>query len=197
MGAELSHRLLVDEASSAVSSLMLQAWLEFQAQGSSVSEIRAAMEALFASCSEEFQAIRNSQQANLQTTENLKMDIINPQRLLKTHDSKITAFEARPTGAQSASAGGYPNPVGSPPASAGVVAVRAGRSSNQKWSAQDWTSWRNGTWRGPEPSGAASQDAWGWYNENQWRSRNAAVWSVIADGLSAGPGVPPPVVPMS
>eukprot|EP00969_Alexandrium_andersonii_P162587 7186688-Alexandrium_andersonii.AAC.1 len=47
------------------------------------------------------------------------MEIINLQQLLKTHDSRINALEARPVGAQSASASGSPIPVGSPPASAG------------------------------------------------------------------------------
>eukprot|EP00969_Alexandrium_andersonii_P052045 2285532-Alexandrium_andersonii.AAC.1 len=51
----------MEGANSAVTSLITQARAEFQAQGSSVNETRAAMEALFASCSEEFQSIRNAQ----------------------------------------------------------------------------------------------------------------------------------------
>eukprot|EP00969_Alexandrium_andersonii_P038218 1674794-Alexandrium_andersonii.AAC.1 len=60
VGTETPQRSLAEGANSAVTSLITQAPAEFQAQGSSVSETRAAMEALFASCSEEFQNIRNS-----------------------------------------------------------------------------------------------------------------------------------------
>eukprot|EP00969_Alexandrium_andersonii_P116666 5157954-Alexandrium_andersonii.AAC.1 len=51
----------MEGANSAVASLIAQARAGFQAQGSPVSETRAAMEALFASCSEESQNIRNAQ----------------------------------------------------------------------------------------------------------------------------------------
>eukprot|EP00969_Alexandrium_andersonii_P194906 8609611-Alexandrium_andersonii.AAC.1 len=59
-----------------------------------------------------------------------KLEIVNLQRLLKTHDTRILALEAQPTGAQSASVGGNPRPAGSPPASAGEAA--AGVGWNQK-----------------------------------------------------------------
>eukprot|EP00969_Alexandrium_andersonii_P190041 8396538-Alexandrium_andersonii.AAC.1 len=60
VGAGASQHTLPEGANSAVTSVITQARVEFQAQGSSVGETRAAMEALFASCSEEFQSLRGS-----------------------------------------------------------------------------------------------------------------------------------------
>eukprot|EP00969_Alexandrium_andersonii_P044475 1952172-Alexandrium_andersonii.AAC.1 len=59
---EASQRSLAEGATSAVSSLTSQARSEFQAQGSSVGETRAAMEAPYASCCRGLQPIRDSQQ---------------------------------------------------------------------------------------------------------------------------------------
>eukprot|EP00969_Alexandrium_andersonii_P327848 14488525-Alexandrium_andersonii.AAC.1 len=53
VGVETSRCSLAEGAHSAVASLIAQARAEFQAQGGSVSETWAAVEALFASCSEE------------------------------------------------------------------------------------------------------------------------------------------------
>eukprot|EP00969_Alexandrium_andersonii_P200270 8846466-Alexandrium_andersonii.AAC.1 len=92
------------------------------------------MEALFASCSGEFQSIRNSQTQQASTAEGLRSEIraLN-QKLLGLESSitqqlqdfghRISALESRPTGAQPAFAGGAPNPVGSPLASAGGAAA--------------------------------------------------------------------------
>eukprot|EP00969_Alexandrium_andersonii_P314667 13900830-Alexandrium_andersonii.AAC.1 len=76
------------------------------------------MEALYASCAGEFQAIRDSQQAILKIVEDYKLEVLNIQRLFKTHDSRIAALGAPPTGAQSASAGSNPSPAGSLPTGA-------------------------------------------------------------------------------
>eukprot|EP00969_Alexandrium_andersonii_P214206 9459161-Alexandrium_andersonii.AAC.1 len=108
--------------------------------------------------------------------EDYQLEIINLQRLLKTHDARILALEARPTGAQSLSVGGNPSPAGSPPASAGEAAAGVGWN-RQGWTAQEWASWRSGSWVGPESSGA---NAWGWY-QNQQNARSAAGWSAPAD----------------
>eukprot|EP00969_Alexandrium_andersonii_P185159 8180410-Alexandrium_andersonii.AAC.1 len=92
------------------------------------------MEALFASCSEEFQSIRNSQTQQAAAAEGLKSEMIALNQKLQNLDysinqqlqnlsHRISALEARPTGAQSASADGAPNPVGRPLASAGSAAT--------------------------------------------------------------------------
>eukprot|EP00969_Alexandrium_andersonii_P002196 95946-Alexandrium_andersonii.AAC.1 len=84
------------------------------------------MEALRASCSEEFQSIRNSQSQQTAPAENFKAEVLAINQKMQGLDSSITqqlrnlshrinALEARPAGAQSASADGSPDPVGQPP----------------------------------------------------------------------------------
>eukprot|EP00969_Alexandrium_andersonii_P016810 736946-Alexandrium_andersonii.AAC.1 len=58
-GVEASQLTLAEGANSTVASLTTQARAEFQAQGSLVSETRAAVEALFASCSEELRNLKS------------------------------------------------------------------------------------------------------------------------------------------
>eukprot|EP00969_Alexandrium_andersonii_P215446 9515863-Alexandrium_andersonii.AAC.1 len=98
------------------------------------------MEAFFASCSGEFQSIRSAQAQQAATSEGLKSAIAALAQKLHDLDYTITqqlpnfghrtsALEARPTGAQPASAGGVPNPVGQPLASAGVAATGVGDNS--------------------------------------------------------------------
>eukprot|EP00969_Alexandrium_andersonii_P190800 8428863-Alexandrium_andersonii.AAC.1 len=75
------------------------------------------MEALFASCSGEFQSIRSAQTQQAATAEGLRSEILALNQKRQDFDSSITqqlqnlshrisALEARPTGAQPAPAGG-------------------------------------------------------------------------------------------
>eukprot|EP00969_Alexandrium_andersonii_P115076 5088673-Alexandrium_andersonii.AAC.1 len=105
------------------------------------------MEALFASCSEEFQNTRSSQAQGTSAVESLdaklkNLDDSSGQQLF-IFSQKISALESRPMGAQPASAGGNPSPAGSPPAFAGAAAPGVG--SSPSWTADDWARWRNGT----------------------------------------------------
>eukprot|EP00969_Alexandrium_andersonii_P336332 14866100-Alexandrium_andersonii.AAC.1 len=76
---------------------------------------------------------------------------------------RISALEARPTGAQSVFTDGAPNQVGPPPAFAGTVATGVGSSSwnanggrQQTWGPQEWEVWRRGSWRRPDFPGASA-----------------------------------------
>eukprot|EP00969_Alexandrium_andersonii_P248395 10975546-Alexandrium_andersonii.AAC.1 len=71
VGIEASQRTVAESANWAVTSLITQVRAEFQAQGGSVNETRAAMEALYASGSGEFQDIRNSQLQSAASAEGL------------------------------------------------------------------------------------------------------------------------------
>eukprot|EP00969_Alexandrium_andersonii_P016263 712240-Alexandrium_andersonii.AAC.1 len=79
------------------------------------------MEALFASCSEEFQSMRNSQAQVSATIAGLQAELLADDAKLKGLDNsigqqmsnfnqRISALESRPTGVQPAFAGGNPNP---------------------------------------------------------------------------------------
>eukprot|EP00969_Alexandrium_andersonii_P363691 15462491-Alexandrium_andersonii.AAC.1 len=101
------------------------------------------MEALFASCNEEFQHLRNSREQEVATIEGLKAEIISISGLLNTIDTNINALETEPTGAQSVLTGGTPSPVGSPPVSMGEAA--SGVGWNRTWALEEWADWRQGT----------------------------------------------------
>eukprot|EP00969_Alexandrium_andersonii_P239679 10580440-Alexandrium_andersonii.AAC.1 len=81
------------------------------------------MEALFASCSEEFQNLQNSQAQEMSIVEGLKSEVLAINQQLQNLDRRISTLEARPTGVQSVLTDGNPNPVGSPSASAGPAAA--------------------------------------------------------------------------
>eukprot|EP00969_Alexandrium_andersonii_P195177 8622156-Alexandrium_andersonii.AAC.2 len=100
------------------------------------------MEVLYAFCCSEFQAVRGSQQQNTATIESIQTELANILQQLWHLDQRTNAIESRPTGARPESSGAAPSPAGSPPTSGGQAASGA--------------AWRNGTWRGSEPSGAAA-----------------------------------------
>eukprot|EP00969_Alexandrium_andersonii_P161554 7140030-Alexandrium_andersonii.AAC.1 len=67
--------------------------------------------------------------------------------------------------------GGNPNPVGSPPASAGVAATGAGGGG--WWAPDEWAQWRRDSWySAPQtyaPAGAQSASAGGpWQSSQTW-----------------------------
>eukprot|EP00969_Alexandrium_andersonii_P352182 15437100-Alexandrium_andersonii.AAC.1 len=147
------------------------------------------MEALFASCSEEFQSIRSSQVQVTSTAEGLKAELLAHGQKLQHLDNsinqqlrilgrRISARETRPSGVQPASAGGDPSPVGAPPASAGAAAAGLGSSA---WTPDDWARWRNGAWRSSQstPAPAGAQSAWA---DGSWQASQARGWPAPADG---------------
>eukprot|EP00969_Alexandrium_andersonii_P192312 8494666-Alexandrium_andersonii.AAC.1 len=95
------------------------------------------MEALFASCSGEFQNIRNAQTQQAAATQGLRTEIralsqklldLDPTitQQLQIINARISALENRPVGVPLAPTGGAPNPVGLPPVPTGEAAAGAG-----------------------------------------------------------------------
>eukprot|EP00969_Alexandrium_andersonii_P206521 9123867-Alexandrium_andersonii.AAC.1 len=84
------------------------------------------MEALVASCSEEFQNTGNSQAQSASAMSGFQAELLAHGQQLRNLDhsinqqlqtiiARISAFESRPAGVQPVPTGGIPNPVGSPP----------------------------------------------------------------------------------
>eukprot|EP00969_Alexandrium_andersonii_P207154 9153166-Alexandrium_andersonii.AAC.1 len=91
-----------------------RAHAEFRGQGNSANEARVALEALFASCFEEFKSLQRSQEQAAIVLENLNTEITYIRQELQNHDLRINTFEVKPAGVRSVRAAGAPNPVGSP-----------------------------------------------------------------------------------
>eukprot|EP00969_Alexandrium_andersonii_P364366 15464001-Alexandrium_andersonii.AAC.1 len=136
------------------------------------------MEALFASCSEEFQKLQSAQAQQAAVLENLQSEVRNilqkaqgldstiPQQFANINQ-RISALESRSPGAEPASAGVTPNSGGPQPATAGAWASGAGNgysnnagSWTQGWSSQDWDDWRRGSWRQSATAGAGASPDW-------------------------------------